>query len=73
MKAGDRIQVLSFFLLHDDTLQSCQQIANQLGISDPNFVAFFCSLGLRNSDGTDKLGWTTLKTEAQADGFTAQP
>ena len=73
MNAGDKIQFLSFFLLHDDTPQACQVIANQLGISDPNFVAFFCSLGLRNSDGTDKLGWTALKTEAQADGFTAQP
>ena len=73
MKAGDKIQFLNFFLLHDDTPQGCQQIANQIGVTDPNFVPFFCSLGLRNSDGTDKLGWTTLKMEAQAAGFTAQP
>lgn len=71
--AGDKIQFLSFFLLHDDTPQACQQVANEFGIGDPNFVAFFCSLGLRNSDGTDKLGWTALKTAAQADGFSAQP
>jgi hypothetical protein len=71
--AGDKIQFLSFFLLHDDTPQACQQVANEFGISDPNFVAFFCSLGLRNSDGTDKLGWTALKTTAQVDGFSAQP
>jgi hypothetical protein len=73
IQAGDKIQFLSFFLLHDDTPQDCQQIANQFLISDPNFVYFFCSLGLRTSDGTDKLGWTTLKTQAQADGFVAQP
>jgi hypothetical protein len=72
MKAGDKIEYLSFFLLHDDTPANCQLIAAQFGVTDPNFPLFFCSLGLRNSDGTDKLGWPALKTAAQADGFTAQ-
>lgn len=71
--AGDRIAYLNFFLLHDATLQTCNQIALQFGQSNPNFVAFFCSLGLRNSDGSPKLGWQALVTAAEADGFTAQP
>jgi hypothetical protein len=71
MKAGDKIQYLSFFLLHDDTPANCQLIAAQFGVTDPNFPLFFCSLGLRNSDGTDKLAWPALKTAAQANGFTA--
>jgi hypothetical protein len=73
MKAGDKIQYLSFFLLHDDTPQNCQLIADQFGVTDPNFVLFFCSLGLRNSNGTDKLGWPALKSAAHADGFADQP
>jgi hypothetical protein len=73
LKAGDKIPYLNFFLLHDAALQACQQIATQFGVSDPNFVLFFCSLGLRNSDGTDKQAWPALKNVAQADGFTAQP
>ena len=73
VNAGDKIPFLSFFLLHDDTPQVCQQIAAQFGVTDPNFALFFCSLGLRNSDGSDKLAWPALKTAAQADGFTALP
>ncbi len=73
MKAGNKIEYLSFFLLHDDTPANCAQIAAQFQQANPNFVLFFCSLGLRNSDGTDKLAWPALKTAAQADGFTAQP
>ncbi len=73
MKAGNKIEYLNFFLLHDDSPANCQLIAAQFGVTDPNFPLFFCSLGLRNSDGTDKQAWPALKTAAQADGFTAQP
>jgi hypothetical protein len=73
LNAGDNIPYLNFFLLHDDTPAACQQIAAQFSVSDPNFVLFFCSLGLRNSNGTDKMAWPALKAASQANGFVAAP
>ena len=72
-QAGHQIVYLNFFLLHDAAPDVCQQIANQFGQTNPNFVAFFCSLGLIKSDGTAKAGWNAVVNEAHQAGFAALP
>ncbi len=72
-QAGARIPFLNFFLLHDVPPAVCAEVARIFGLGNPNFAAFFCSLGLRNSDGTPKQAWQAFVNAAQAGGFTAQP
>ncbi|HET6162779.1 MAG TPA: hypothetical protein VFG37_03880 [Planctomycetota bacterium] len=47
------------------------QLEAYYGISDPNFLAYLGTLGLRTypGSGTDKLGWTTLATQLAIRGW----
>jgi hypothetical protein len=59
-QAGSRIPFLNFFLLHDLTRPTCEQLGRYYGLSDENFLAYLCSLGLRRADGSPKPAWTAF-------------
>ncbi len=62
--AGDRIPFLDFFLLHDMTDDFCSTLESYYGVKHPNFHAYLCTLGLRQSDGTPKQAWQAFVDEA---------
>ena len=63
--AGSAIPFLDFFLLHDLTDDFCSGLESYYGLQHPNFHAYLCTLGLRQSDGTPKLAWDAFADEAQ--------
>lgn len=61
---------LNYFLLHDLASNTCSSIAQYYNDpNDPTFQAYLCSLGLRNTDDTPKLGWESLVSVASSEGF----
>ena len=63
--AGDRMPFLSYFLLYDFDSTTCNDLGTYYGSSDPAFLSYLCTLGLRHSDGTPKPAWNTFVTAAQ--------
>lgn len=59
-RAGSRVPFLNFFLLHDFTRPMCEQLGTYYGARDENFLAYLCSLGLRQTDGRQKPAWTAF-------------
>ena len=62
--SGQRIEFLNLFLLHDFSSDLVSALTTYYGISDPKFVAFLATLGLRNADNTDKAAWPAVLQEA---------
>ncbi len=70
----ERIEFMSWFLLHDGARENCRQAALSFIPHRPDlaedeefmtpFVDFLCHLGLRENDGTPKLGWEVYREEA---------
>jgi hypothetical protein len=58
--AGVRMPFLSYFLLYDFDATTCSAFGVYYGASDPTFLSFLCSLGLRRADGTEKLAWAAF-------------
>jgi len=66
-KAPDRLEFMSWFILHDGTKKSCMESAKTfIEPGDPmlendefmsNFSDFICYLGLIRSDGRPRAGW----------------
>jgi hypothetical protein len=63
---GGAIPFLNYFLLHDLSEELCSSLEGYYGLEHPNFHAFLCSLGLRQSDGTPKQGWQAFVDEGRA-------
>ncbi|MDO8647678.1 MAG: hypothetical protein Q7R70_04655 [Candidatus Diapherotrites archaeon] len=61
-----QITAVNFLWLHDVQQSSLSQIAGYYGSSDPKFLAFLGSLGLRTFDGKDKPAWKQLAAETKA-------
>lgn len=67
----DRIRFLTWFILHDSLREDCAEQARtfltpEIQMDDETmetFVIFLCHLGLRNADGTPKLGWEAWVAE----------
>ncbi len=66
-KAADgRIPFLSFFHLHDFTPQLCDILVIRYQLQGAaSFREFLCSLGLRQANGTARLGWQALIDESR--------
>ena len=62
--SGQRIEFLNLFLLHDFSSDLVNTLTTYYGISDPKFVAYLATLGLRNTDNTDKAAWPAVLQEA---------
>lgn len=67
----DRIRLMDFTWMHDLSPQAVADLGNYYGISDPVFLEYLRTLGLRThaGPGLDKPGWTTLATEAASRGW----
>lgn len=64
--ANGRIPYLNVFVLHDFTMQTCDDLAAHYQFANStSFRAYLCSLGLRQSDGQPKAAWQTLTTESK--------
>lgn len=69
-QAGDRIPFLSFFAMGDFSDQLTEQLSGYYGITGAdNFTALLRTLGLRQVDGTPKLGWQAFVEGAAQAGF----
>lgn len=55
--------------LHDISGEQLAEMEEYYGISDPGFLEYLATLGLRYHDGTDKYAWTQLLEETQARGW----
>lgn len=64
-----QIKVLNFVYMHDVSQLQLDTMTGYYGLSDKNFIAYLGSLGLRTSDGNDKMAWTAFKEEALARGL----
>ncbi|MCM8794881.1 MAG: hypothetical protein NC819_03665 [Candidatus Omnitrophica bacterium] len=66
----DRIPFLSFWIMHDLPEEECRETADSYGMgNDSFFKAFFCSLGLRRSDGSPKPAWSALEEGSRRMGL----
>ncbi len=66
---GDRIPVVTFRELDDAPEETARALAARAKRTDPPFLAFVGSLGLRTADGRKKQAWNALFREARARGF----
>ena len=55
--------------LHDISSEQLAEMEEYYGISDPGFLEYLSTLGLRYHDGTDKYAWLQLLEETQARGW----
>lgn len=66
---GEAIPFLNYFLLHDFTGSMCDEMLLYYGVPDEDFKSFLCTIGLRQADGTAKVGWEAFREAARAAGF----
>ena len=55
--------------LHDQPAEQVQEWTQYYGLSDPAFIEFLSTLGLRNYDNTDKPAWLQLLEETKVRGW----
>ena len=55
--------------LHDVTGEQVAEWTEYYGLSDPGFVEFLSTLGLRNYNHTDKYAWQQVLAETEARGW----
>jgi len=66
---ADRIKLMEFTWLHDQSPAAIEYFQRYYGISDPRFVEFLSTLGLRRYDGTDKPAFRELIRQAKQRGW----
>jgi hypothetical protein len=67
-----QIPLMTFFTMNDYSPQAVTQLAQYYGSSDPKFLAYLGSVGLRTyapASGTNKPGWDALVRAAAARGW----
>jgi len=65
----DKIDFLLIDWLHEATPEQVAEWELYYGLSDPAFLEFLATLGLRNYDNTDKYAWVQLLAETNARGW----
>lgn len=65
----NNIPQLDYFAVHDLSPDAVEFFRNYYGISGANFAIWLGSLGLRQWDGTPKIGWQRFVDEAAARSF----
>lgn len=66
---GDQIMLVLVDWLHDVTPEQVAEWTEYYGLSDPAFIEFLSTLGLRNYNHTDKYAWLQVLAETQARGW----
>ncbi len=65
----DTFKLALIIWLHDISDQQLEEMEDYYGISDPGFLEYLATLGLRNIDDTDKYAWPQLLEETGARGW----
>lgn len=65
----DEISLVLLDWLHDATEEQVAEWTDYYGLSDPAFVEFLSTLGLRNQNHTDKYAWLQLLEETGVRGW----
>lgn len=63
---ADEIGLVLVDWLHDQSPEQIEEWLEYYGSSDPAFVEFLSTLGLRNYDATDKYAWQQVLAEVEA-------
>ncbi len=66
---ADQIELLEFTWMHDISSGAIDTYEAYYGVSDPCFLAYLGTLGLKKHDGEDKPAWLTLREEAGQRGW----
>lgn len=66
---ADHITRMSYSFLTDFSPDSVDELETYYGISDPAFLAYLSSLGLRRHDGSHRPAYARFKAEAEARGW----
>ncbi len=65
----DAFKLALIIWLHDISDQKLQELEEYYGISDPGFLEYLATLGLRYIDGSSKYAWPQLLEETSARGW----
>lgn len=65
----DQFQLVLVNWLHDASSEMISEWEDYYGSSDPGFLEFLSTLGLRNHDHTDKYAWLQVLEETSARGW----
>lgn len=60
---GDKVPLAVYFLQSDFTPDLLKALEGYYGVSDPRFLAFLGSLGLKDSSGKARPAWTAFQEE----------
>lgn len=66
---ADRIRLVMLNWLTDIPCSTVEMFEDYYGISDPGFLSYLATLGLRRRDATRKQAFQTIATEARARGW----
>lgn len=65
----DQIKFTQLVWMHDVTSSQLEDFEEYYGLSDPGFLEYLSTLGVKNTDGTSKLAWEQIKSDAQLRGW----
>jgi hypothetical protein len=66
---NQQVKLIIIDWLHDQSPEQVTEWEDYYGSSDPGFVEYLSTLGLRNYDNTDKPAWMQLLEEANTRGW----
>jgi hypothetical protein len=68
-KYSSKVKILNINWLHDVTPDQLVEFENYYGSSDPAFLEFLGTLGIRNNNSTNKYAWEQILLETELRGF----
>ncbi len=66
---ADQIEMLEWVWMHDISQAALDTYESYYGLSDPCFLQYLGTLGLKHPDGADKPAWVALSDEADRRGW----
>ena len=66
---ADQVELLEFVWMHDISSAQLSVYEQYYGVSDPCFLEYLATLGLKSPEGVDKPAWQRLTAEAAARGW----
>ncbi len=66
---AEQVELLEFVWMHDISESALDTYESYYGLSDPCFLEYLATLGLKSHDGTEKPAWRALMDEATARGW----
>lgn len=66
---ASQVDMLEFVWMHDISSEQVAVFENYYGVSDPCFLEYLATLGMKTASGLNKRGWEQLEAEAAARGW----